>query len=289
MIKDFEYLAPKNLSEALSLVEKHGHDAKIIAGGQSLLVVLKQGILETEYLIDIKGLSELDYVKYDDKKGLQIGALTVHRTLEKSPVIKKQYPVISEMEDNLAVIQTRNWGTIGGNLSHADPAGDPAPLFIVLNAKLKLVSAKGERLVDMESFSKDYLETDLKPGELLAEIIVPPIPPNTGISYQKLMVAKGDMGIVGAAASVTVDPKNKTCKDVRIALSNAGSTPIRVKEAENILKGKVIDDKLLDNAAEIAVKTIDPPADVHGSAEYRKEMVKVFLKRAVKSALQRAS
>jgi aerobic carbon-monoxide dehydrogenase medium subunit len=288
MIKDFEYLAPKTLAEALSLLAKYKEKAKIIAGGQSLLVVMKQGLLETEYLIDIKGLSELNYIKFDKNDGLRIGALTIHRDLETSNVIKKHYPVISEMEENLAVVQTRNWGTIGGNISHADPAGDPAVVFAALKAKLKIASSKGERIADMDSFSKDYLETDLKYGELLTEIMIPPIPANTGVAQRKLMVQKGDMGIVGAAASVTLNPSDKTCKEVIIALSNCGNIPVRVKGAEKSLIGKAINEKTLAEAGEIASREVDPPTDVHGTAPYRKEMVKVFVKRAVQAAADRA-
>lgn len=288
MIKDFEYLSPKTLEEALTLLAKYKEKAKIIAGGQSLLVVMKQGLIETDYLVDIKGLTELDYIKYDKSEGLKIGALTVHRDLEKSPLVKKHFNVISEMEDNLAVVQTRNWGTIGGNLSHADPAGDPAIVFTALRAKLKLSSSKKDRVIDVESFSKDYLEPNLEHDELLTEIIVPPIAPNTGIAHQKLMVQKGDMGIVGTAASITLNPANKTCKSAVIALSNCGSTPVRVKKAEKYLIGKPINEKTLAEAGDIASEEVDPPNDVHGTSAYRKEMVKVFVRRAVKLAAERA-
>ncbi len=288
MIKDFEYFTPKTVEEALSLLSKYKEEAKVIAGGQSLLVVMKQGLIDTEYLIDIKGISDLDYISYDKSDGLRIGALTVHRAIEMSPIVQKQYRVLSEMEDNLAVIQTRNWGTIGGNLCHGDPAGDPAPVFTVLNAQLKLMSLSGERVVSMEGFSRDYLEVDIKPDEMLTEIKVPNPPPCTGTAYQKLMVMKGDMGIVGAAVSITLDTAHGVCKDTRIALSNAGSVPVRLRNAEKRLVGKAVDDNLLIEAGEVASTEIDPPSDVHGSAEYRKEMVKVLLRRAASAALVRA-
>jgi carbon-monoxide dehydrogenase medium subunit len=288
MIKDFKYFSPGTVDEALSLLTKYKDEAKIIAGGQSLLVVMKQGFIDVHNLIDIKGLSELSYIKYDESKGLRIGALTTHRELEKSSVIKKHYRTIAEMEDNLAAIQTRNWGTIGGNISHADPAGDPGIVFAALNAKLKLVSKRGERIVRIESFFKDYLETDLAEGEILAEIQIPPIPSHTGAAHEKLMFQKGDMGIVGAAASVTLDPRNHKCVEARIFLSNCGAIPVRAKQAEDSLKGKVIDEKTLIEAGETASKFIDPPDDVHGTPAYRKEMAKVFVRRVVKLAAERA-
>jgi carbon-monoxide dehydrogenase medium subunit len=287
MIADFEYFAPKTVEEAVSLLSRY-KDAKIIAGGQSLLVIMKQGLLRPEYLIDIKGVSALDYVNYDESKGLRIGALTLHRAIEKSPVIQKHFKVLTEMEQNLATIQTRNWGTIGGNLCHGDPAGDPAPVFTALNAKLKLVSLGRERIISVEEFSKDYLEVALEPGEMLTEIQVPTPPPRTGTGYEKLMVMKGDMGIIGAAVAITLSEGDGVCKYARIVLGNAASVPLRVKEAEKVLIGKTINEGLLTKAGEIASREADPPSDVHGSAEYRREMVKVFVRRAARIALERA-
>ncbi|GAI24245.1 unnamed protein product, partial [marine sediment metagenome] len=223
-----------------------------------------------------------------EKKGLRIGALTLHRAIEKSPIIQKHFRVLSEMEGNLATIQTRNWGTIGGNLCHGDPAGDPAPVFIALKAKLKLASLGGERIIDMEGFSKDYLEVALEPDEMLAEIQVPTPLPRTGTGYEKLMVMKGDMGIIGAAVSITLSGRNSVCQDARIALSNYASIPLRAEEAEKVLIGKTINEGLLTKAGEIASREADPPPDVHGSAEYRREMVKVFVKRVAQIALERA-
>jgi len=287
MIKDFEYLCPKHVKEALSLLAKHKHDAKIFAGGQSMLVVMKQGLIAPEYLIDIKGLSELDYIKLDEDKNLRIGALTVHRSLQTSALVKKNFPVIAEMERNVATTQTRNWGSIGGNVCHADPAGDPGPVFVALGARLRLASATRERVINIEDFFLGYLEVALKPGEMLLEIIVPPIAKNTGVAQEKLMVMQGDMGIVGAAVSITLG-KGGVCEDARIVLSNAGAVPLRPKKAEKSLIGKVVTEDLLAKAGDIAAAEADPPADVHGSTEYRREMVKVFVKRVGLKALARA-
>ncbi|HEY55267.1 MAG TPA: xanthine dehydrogenase family protein subunit M [Dehalococcoidia bacterium] len=287
MIAAFEYFAPKTVREALSLLAKYKEEAKIIAGGQSMLVVMKQRLLTPEYLIDLKGITDLDYIKYDEGKGLRIGALTIHRAIEKSPVIQKHFGVLSEMEGNLATIQTRNWGTIGGNICHGDPAGDPAPVLIALKAKLKLASSAGERIVEAEEFSKDYLEVALEPNEMLTEIQVPTPPAHTGTAYEKLMVMKGDMSIIGAAVSITLDSKGG-CGDARIALSNAASVPLRAKKAEKLLIGKTINNGLLTKAGEVASTEATPPADVHGSIEYRREMVKVFVKRVAQLALERA-
>jgi carbon-monoxide dehydrogenase medium subunit len=288
MIADFEYFAPKTVDEALSLLSQYKGEAKIIAGGQSILVVMKRGLLSTEYLVDIKGIEALDYIKYDEGEGLRIGALTMHRAIEKSPVIQKHFRVLSDMEQNLATIQTRNWGTIGGNLCHGDPAGDPAPVLIALNAKLKLASLGGERIMEVEEFSKDYLEVALEPDEMLTEIQMPTPLSHVGTAYEKLMVMKGDMGVVGAAVSITLSPGDGVCKDARIALGNCASIPLRAREAEKKLIGKELNDSLFIEAGEVASTEASPPVDVHGSTEYRREMVKVFVRRAATKALERA-
>jgi carbon-monoxide dehydrogenase medium subunit len=219
---------------------------------------------------------------------LKIGALTTHRAIEKSPIVQKHFKVLSEMERNLATIQTRNWGTLGGNLCHGDPAGDPVPVLTVLDAKLKLKSLSGERVVAMEGFSKDILEVDLEPDEMLIEIQVPVPKSHTGVAHEKLMVMQGDAGIVGAAASITLKSGNGMCEDARIVVSNAASIPLRAKEAERCLIGKAINEDLLTKAGELASREADPPSDVHASAEYRREMIKVFVRRAAKMAFQRA-
>lgn len=287
-MKDFEYFAPKTINDSLSLLSQYKGEAKIIAGGQSMLVIMRQGLLAPEYVVDIKGITPLDYITYDEKEGLRIGALTPHRAIEKSPVIQKHFRVLSEMERNLATIQTRNWGTIGGNLCHGDPAGDPAPVLIALDAKLKLRSLSGERIIAIEEFSKDILEVDLNPDEMLIEIQVPGKKSHTGIAHEKLMVMQGDAGIVGAAVSITLKPGEGICEDARVVLSNAASVPLRVKEVEKRLIGKRINDDLLAEVGTLASIEADPPSDVHASAEYRREMVKVFVRRAAAKALERA-
>jgi carbon-monoxide dehydrogenase medium subunit len=288
MINDFEYVAPKTLHEALQLLDQYRDQYKIIAGGQSLLIMMRQGLIAPEILIDIKGLSELDYIKSDNQKGLSIGALTTHRTIEKSPVIKTSFGVIAEMESRLASIQTRNWGSIGGNLCHGDPAGDLAPVLIALNATLTVAGMKGERQMPVEDFFLDYFETALEHGELLREIQIPAIPPNTGVAYTKFNVIETEMATVGVAVSVTLASKEGNCKDVRIVLGNAAPKPMRAKRAEEVLRGKKVTDALLQEAGEIASTEGDPISDIHASAEYRQELIRVLVKRVGKEALSRA-
>jgi carbon-monoxide dehydrogenase medium subunit len=288
MIRDFEYLSPKTLKEALTLWDKYGDEAKVIAGGQSLLVLMRQGLVAPKYLIDIKGISELSYIKSDAKVGLRIGSLTTHRTIEKSPLIRKGFPVLAEMENRLASIQTRNWGTIGGNICHADPAGDPAPVLISLKATLTTASLRGERNMAVEDFALDYFETALEPGELLTEIQVPAAPPHTGTAYTKFNIIQSDLATVGVAVSVTLGSGDGICQDIRIALGAAAPTAMRTKKAEAAVRGKKITDNLLKEAGEIASTEVEPISDIVASEEYRRELVKVMVSRVGKEALARA-
>lgn len=287
MIQDFTYLKPGNVKEALAMLADHD-DCKIVCGGQSLLIPMRQGLLAVEYLIDIKGLNELSYIKYDAKEGLKLGATTTHRMIEKSDVIKKHYPVLAAMEERLASTQTRNWGTIGGNLAHGDAAGDPAPVLITLNAQVKVASAKGERVVPLETFYTDIFETVMEHEEMIVEIQVPPMPAKTGAAYTKFNLLQNDMGVVGVGASIAVDG-NGTCKNAIIALGNAAVTPIRAKNAEKVLVGKKLTDALFAEAGEAAGQECDPVSDIHASEEFRRHLVGVLTKRMAKKAWEQAS
>lgn len=287
-MNDFNYSAPKTVAEALSELVKLKGEGKIICGGQSMLVLMKQNMLTPEHIVDIKGISELDYIKFNEKEGLRIGALATHSAVEKSAVVKEKYSVLAEMEDNLAVVQTRNWGTIGGNVCHGDPAADPPALFIVLNAQYKLMNQGGERVVDAEDFYKGLLEVDLAPDEMLCEIQIPPMSAHSGVAHEKLMAQKGDMGIVGAAVYVKINPATGACEEARIALTNVDQVPFRARGAEEVLMGKIVDEQVLEEAGSVASREVDPPADVHGSEEYRRAMARVLVKRVAAQALERA-
>jgi carbon-monoxide dehydrogenase medium subunit len=288
MIRDFIYLRADTVKEALDFLEQCKDDSKIICGGQSLLILMRQGLVSLKYLIDIKHLEELNYIKFAPKEGLKIGATTTHRALEKSSLIKKRYSVLVDMEKNLASIQTRNWGTIGGNLAHGDPAGDPGPVFIALNAVVKTANKERERTLPLEEFFIDFFETALEESELLIEIQVPAIPPKTAVAYEKFNIIKNDQGVVSVAASITVDDSGIKCKDARIVLGAAAPVPKRAKEAEQMLRGQKLNDRLLDRAAEKASEEADPFADVHATEEYRKFLVKALTKKMVKKSWEQA-
>ena len=286
MIKDFNYLRPTKVKEALDLLSAHKDDCKVICGGQSLLILMRQGLVTTDYLIDIKRVAELNYVNWDAKAGLTIGATTTHRTIEKSSLIQEKYRVLSDMETKLASIQVRNWGTIGGNVCHGDAAGDPAPVLMTLGATLKLGNAAGTRVMPIEEFYTDLFETALKEDELLLEIQIPTPAPRTGSAYEKFNLLSSDQGIIAVAASITLN--GKTCKSARIALGNEAPTAMRAKRAEEMLAGQKLADDLLEKVGQAAAEDCEPIADIHASADYRRHLVSVFTKRMVKKAWQQA-
>jgi CO/xanthine dehydrogenase FAD-binding subunit len=286
---DFEYLAAKTAEEALALLSQHkDDDYKVLAGGQSLNTMMKHRLITPAYVIDIKNVSDLDYIKFDAKQGLKIGALTTHRAVEKSSVIREKYSVLSEMEENVASVETRNWGTIAGDICHADPAADPSPVMIALDAKYKIASSGEERLVDAESFALDFFETEVQPGEMVTEIQIPALPPNTGLKFQKYSQMLGDYAIASVAVLITLDKKKEICTNARIGLGGLASTPLRAKIAEEVLKGKKITDELLVEAGKAAAAETTPVSGIEASAEYKKELAATLVKRVGKEALARA-
>jgi carbon-monoxide dehydrogenase medium subunit len=287
MIHDFTYLKPSSLQEALTMLGEHKDECKVICGGQSLLIIMRQGLLATDYLVDIKHIKELDYIQFDAKAGLKIGATTTHHTIETSDLIKKNYPILVAMENKLASIQVRNWGTIGGNLAHADPAGDPGPVLVALNANIKVGSAQGDRTMALEDFSVDFFETALEEGEVVLEVQVPTPEAKTGAAYQKFNLLESDQGMVAVAAAVTLNGGGK-CKDVRVVLGNAGPKPIRVKKIEELLIGKAYNEKLFAEAGAIASQDCEPVSDIHASEEHRRHLLGVLTKRMLKQAWEQA-
>ncbi len=288
MIRDFVYHRADTVQKALDVLAEHKEDNKIICGGQSLLILMRQGLIAPGNLIDIKNLEELSFIDFDSEKGLRIGATTTHRTVEKSPLIKQHFPLLVEMEGNLASVQTRNWGTIGGNLAHADPTGDPGPVFMAMNARVKVANKNRERMIPLEEFFIDYFETVLEEDELLLEVQIPAIPSRTSVAYEKFNIIKNDQGIVSLAASITASEDKKTCEDARIVLGAAASIPLRARETEQLLRGEKIDDDLLEAAGQKASEECDPVRDIHASEEYRRQLVKVLTKRMVKKAWEQS-
>jgi len=287
-MRTFKYFSPKDVKSVCTLLSEHQGEAKIIAGGQSLVILLRQKLIHPTYLIDIKAIEELNYIQYDEKEGLRIGALTTHRTLETSPIVMREFFMLSEMETRLASFQVRNWGTLGGNLCHADFASDLSPTLIALDAEVKLTSLRGERKVKLSAFFKDHYETILRADELLTEIVIPAIPKNSGGVYRKANLIETDQGIAGVATFAVLDSDNKEiCEYIRIVLGAVGAFPLKSKRAEELIRGQKVDDAIIEEAAQMSSEDCRPIADIHASEEYKREMIKVLVRKTVKKAISR--
>ncbi|MBI2917145.1 MAG: xanthine dehydrogenase family protein subunit M [Chloroflexi bacterium] len=283
----FEYLEPTSLGEAVSLVDRHWGQVRVMAGGTDLLVRLKQRVIRPQYVLNLKRVPGLDGLTYAKGQGLRIGALTTIRTIETSPVVKEHYPVLAEAAGMLGSVQVRNLATVGGNLCNASPSAEMPPGLLAYGAQARIVGPKGERTVPLDQFFLGPGQTCLLQGDLLAEVLVPESAPKTAGVYIKLSPrAAMDCAVVGVAAVVTLE--DGKCKDCRIALGAVAPTPLRPRSAEDLLRGKPLDPGLRERAGQAAMEEAKPITDVRGSAEYRKEMVKVLTRRAVQQAFQRA-
>jgi carbon-monoxide dehydrogenase medium subunit len=277
----FNYLEPRTIKEAVSLLVQYQGMAKVIAGGTDLLNQIRLKMIKPDYVVDISYIPGLDYIEYNTQGWLSIGALATIRSLEMSAEIREHHPVISQAASLMGSMAIRNVGTIGGNLCHASPSAETAPSLIGLGASVKLVGTDGERTVALENFFRGPGQTALQTGELMVEIRVPPMPSNTkGIYLKHTTRGNVNPAIVGVAAIVAMG--GKRCIDIKLVLGAVAPTPIRVKKAEEILKGEVIDDALIAKAARAASAESSPISDVRASAEYRKDMVKVFTRHALK-------
>lgn len=284
-MKPFEYLEPRDLTEACVLLSKHKGRARLIAGGTDLLVAMKQRQITPAYIINVKVIPDLDYVCYD-RDGLRIGALATLNDIESSPVVREKFPILADAAHQMAMPAIRNMATIGGNLCNAAPSSDMAPPLIGLGAKAKIVGIHGERTTTVEQFFVGPGESALKDGEILTEIQVPNTPPDTGGVYLKLPARTAtDIALVGVAAIITLDGKHVSIVDAKIVLGAVAPTPLRARKAEDRIIGKTVDDKSFEEAAQAAAQEAKPISDVRGSADYRKEMVKVFTRRAIREAI----
>lgn len=282
LLPKFEYFAPKTMEEACSLLAKYKGEARVLAGGTDLLVQMKNREVTPGYLINIKNIPDLDYIRYDDKEGLRIGALTPIEALKTSTLIRRRFGILSQAAAVLGTVQIRNRGTIAGNLCNASPAAETAPALITLAAKARIAGVAGERAVALEDFFISPGQTVLQAGEIVTEIQVPNLPPRSGGAYLKHSIKRMDIAIVGVGVVITLN--GEVCNDIKIALGAVASTPIRAKKAEEIIRGQGLDSELMERAAQIASEESRPIDDIHSYAQYRKQMVKVLAKEAMKQA-----
>jgi CO/xanthine dehydrogenase FAD-binding subunit len=279
----FGYHAPTSLSEALNLLAKYDGKARFFAGGTDLLVSMKKREILPEHLISLKGIAELKGVHYDEKEGMKIGALVTLGEIEHSKIIQDKFCVLWDAVQVMASPQIRSLGTIGGNLCSAAPSADTAPPLIVLDASVEIISTKGKRKVLVENFFKGPGESVLNPDEILTQILIPhPLKKSSG-AYLKLM----RRAAMDFAVCLSFDSEKRICRGAKIALGAAGSTPIRVPKAEQILLNKEMSETVGREAGKIASQEASPRSSIRASKEYRREMIEVLTKRAVMSAYSR--
>ena len=282
----FEYLRPNTIPEAITLLQQHGDDAKILSGGQSLIPMMKLRIARPGYLIDINRISGLSYIKEEDGF-LKIGALTREAELEASPLIRSKYTILVDTAHVIADPQVRNLATVAGNLAHGDPANDHPATMLALGAQVVATGSRGERVIPIEEFFLSLFSTALQQDEILTEIRVPLALPHSGGAYFKLERKVGDFATAAVAAQVTLDSSGAV-QTVGIGLTNVGPTPIKVQKAENILRGKKLDEANIRQAAQLAADDAQPSSDLRGPAEYKQGLIKELAKRALARAAERA-
>ncbi len=285
-MENFEYLEPRTLAEACECLDKY-EEAKILAGGLSLILLMQNNFITPKYLINLKTVPNLANIEYDGESGVRIGALVTDQDVIESPIIGEKYPLLVEAGRKIASIGIRNQGTIGGNICHAEPSADFPPALIALNAHLKIVSSKGQRTIPVKELFVDYLESSLEPNEVLTEIGIPVPLPNAGWSFLELNRTSNSTAIVSVAATISLDSGGR-CQEASLALGGAGLTPIKVSNISDILTGQKVGSNLVEAVALEAQRVCNPLSDVYGSTEYRREMVKVMTARALKEAMARA-
>jgi aerobic carbon-monoxide dehydrogenase medium subunit len=283
----FDYQEPTTLKKTFSLMEKYGDDARVMAGGTALIIMMRQRLLTPKVVISLGRIPKFDRITYNNKDGLRIGAGARHRDIELSAAVRKHYPLLHETFRKVAQPRIRNMGTVGGNLAGGDPLTDPGASLFALDAEVTLTSSKGQRRLRLDEFFIDYYQTALEPGELLTEIHVP-LPQRPGWSHIKFTPRSiEDFATVGVA--ITLKANNGTCEDVRVGLNSVASTIVRARKAEEVLRGKPITDTALQEMGEVAATECDPTDDNRGSAEYKLDLVRVLVPRAAKEALERAT
>ena len=279
---------PDSMEEALSQRQEYQKDALPIAGGQSLLVLLRNKLVDPKVLIDLERLRELRGLKRG-KDGISIGAMTTIYDLASSSDLQTAASVLTQAASKVGSTAIRNLGTIGGNLCHNEPGADLPPALLALNATVELRSAKTTRKIPLAEFFRSYFETSIAPNELLSEVNIPMLPSNASMVYLKHAISSEDLAIAGVAVVVIPEDKqSRVAREVRIGLGGVAAVPFRASKAENSLKGEALNDAAIRQAAEIAASEADPMTDPHGSAEYRSKMVKVLVRRAIAAATEQS-
>ena len=284
----FEYYAPNTVDEALAHLAEHGWDAKVLAGGQSLIPMMNFRIAQPAVLVDLNRIPELFYIRPNGNGGLLLGAMTRQNQVEHDSLVAKRAPLLHETIPQVAYPQIRSRGTFGGSLAHADPSAELVAVAIALNARLRLRSQAGERWVPADEFFVGLFTTVLEPDELLVEVALPPMPPRSGWSFLQVTRRHHDFCMAGVAVLVTLDEKGR-CEQARLVFLSVGDGPVSARQAAATLIGQTPTPELIRTAAEKAASDeIDPGSDIHASAEYRRHLAKVLARRALTQAFDRA-
>lgn len=284
----FKYYAPTTLEASLTLVTEHGYDAKLLAGGQSLIPTMNFRLAEPSIIVDLNCVSELDYIRETRSGGLNIGAMTRQRSLERSDLVAKHSPLIYETMPFIAHPQIRNRGTVGGSIAHADPAAEFPAIFTALDAKFRLQNKNGDRWVPIRDFYLGMFATEMADEEILVEIEIPAMPKRSGYAFTEVARRHGDYAIVGVAAVISVDRKGR-CQDCKLVFLSVGDGPVEALQAADVLKGESFSPEVVKAAAHAAAhKDIDPGDDLHASAAYRRHLANNLSIQVLTTAFQRA-
>lgn len=281
----FDYIAAKSLDEAISLLAKHKDDAKILAGGHSLLPAMKLRLMQPKVLIDLGRIKDLSYIKEEGGQ-LRIGAMTTHFQVETSDLLRRSCPLLPETASHLGDMQVRNKGTIGGSLAHSDPAADWPAAILAVGAELVATGAKGDRVIKAADFFVEMLTTALQPGEVLREIRIPGGKGKIGQAYVKVRHPASGFAVVGVAVNLSID--GGKCQSAGVGVTGVSPKAYRAANVENALKGASLDAKSLAAAATHAADGVDVNSDLYASAEYRKQLAAVYTRRALETAVSRA-
>lgn len=279
----FAYHAPTSVAEAASLLAEHGEEAKLLAGGHSLIPLMKLRLAEPSVLIDLGKIGDMAYIREADGGGLAIGAMTTYASLVSSELVRANAPALADAAAQVADAQVRNMGTIGGSLAHADPAGDLPAVAVALRAELVTSSTGGHRTISADDFFVDLFTTALEAGEILNEVRIPALPPNSGSAYAKFGNKASHYAIVGVAAVVSRNADG-SCAGASVGITGAGANAVRAADAEAALVGSALDDAAIKAAAAAAGNGIEFNEDVHASAEYRAHLTAVYAERAIRAA-----
>ncbi|HEV7521676.1 MAG TPA: xanthine dehydrogenase family protein subunit M [Candidatus Angelobacter sp.] len=282
---NFDYIAAKSLDEAISLLARHKDDAKILAGGHSLLPAMKLRLMQPKVLIDLGRIRDLSYIKEEGGQ-IRIGAMTTHFQVEISDVLRRSCPLLPETASHLGDMQVRNKGTIGGSLAHSDPAADWPAAILALDAEIVATSAKGDRVIKATDFFVEMLTTSLQSGEILREIHIPTTKGKAAQAYVKVRHPASGFAVVGVAVNLLID--GGKCQSAGIGITGVSPKPYRAAKLESALKGNALDAKTLSAAAGHAADGVDVNSDLYASAEYRKQLATVYTRRAIEMAAGRA-